>query len=36
MLTDPLALPAILTMLVLVACGRRWVWWFPEVGIGPD
>ena len=36
LLTDPPAIPAILTVLVLIACGRRWAWWFPEVAIGPD
>jgi hypothetical protein len=36
MLTDPLALPAIMTMLVLIACGWRRTWWFPEVAVGPD
>jgi hypothetical protein len=35
-LTDPLALAGILTALVLIACGRRWAWWFPEVAVGPD
>jgi hypothetical protein len=35
-LIDPLALPALLAVLVLIACGRRWAWWFPEVTIGPD
>jgi hypothetical protein len=35
-LADPLAVAAILTVLVLLACGRRWAWWFPEVAIGPD
>ncbi|NYD34451.1 hypothetical protein [Actinomycetospora corticicola] len=35
-LPDPLAITAILAGLVLVACGRRGMWWFPEVVIGPD
>jgi hypothetical protein len=35
-LTDPLAAAAILTVLVLLAYGRRRTWWFPEVAIGPD
>ncbi len=35
-LTDPLAALAILTVLVLIACGRRRTSWFPEVVIGPD
>jgi hypothetical protein len=35
-LTDPLTLAAMLTVLVLIACGRRWAWWFPEVAVGPD
>jgi hypothetical protein len=35
-LGDALAVPALLAGLVLIACGRRWAWWFPEVAIGPD
>jgi hypothetical protein len=35
-LTDALAVPALLAGLVLIACGRRRAWWFPEVAIGPD
>jgi hypothetical protein len=35
-LVDSVAFPATLTVLVLIACARRWAWWFPEVAIGPD
>jgi hypothetical protein len=35
-LVDSMAFPATLTVLVLIACARRWAWWFPEVAIGPD